>query len=86
MRKHLICSVFAKWETGQAVAQFLKGGNKEMSSLTAPFFSKQHDQEIKCETFSSFYKPISHSPCWSNSKPILLFVATVKQLIKYQLG
>jgi hypothetical protein len=31
LTKHLIRGVFAEWETGQAVAQLLKGGNEEMS-------------------------------------------------------
>jgi hypothetical protein len=52
--KHLIRSVFAKCKTGQAIAQLLKGGDEEMSSLSKPFFSKQHDREIDCEKFSKF--------------------------------
>jgi hypothetical protein len=48
-------SVFAKWQTGQAVAHFLKGG-KGMPLLSAPFFSKEHNREINCEKFSKFLK------------------------------
>jgi hypothetical protein len=48
-------SVFVKWQTGQAVAQFLKGG-EGMPSLSAPSFSKQHDQAIDCEKFFKFLK------------------------------
>jgi hypothetical protein len=36
LRKHLIRSVLAKQETGQAVAQLLKGSNKTMVALGNP--------------------------------------------------
>jgi hypothetical protein len=32
----------------------LKGGDKEMSALSKPSFSKQHEQEIDCEKFARF--------------------------------
>jgi hypothetical protein len=35
----IVRSVFAEWQTGRAVAQFLKGA-KRMSSLSAPISSK----------------------------------------------
>jgi hypothetical protein len=36
--------VFLEWQTGQTIAQFLKGGEP---SLSAPFFSELHGQEIE---------------------------------------
>jgi hypothetical protein len=54
--KHLNCSVFAEWQMGQAIVQFLEGGNKEMPSLLEPFFSEMHNQEINCEKFLLFLK------------------------------
>jgi hypothetical protein len=48
-----MCSVFAEWQTGQVVAQYLKCG-KGMPVLSTPFFSKQHNWEIICEKFSKF--------------------------------
>jgi hypothetical protein len=54
LTKHLVRGVFAESETGQAVAQLLKGGNEEMSALSKPFFSKQHEREIDCEKFAKF--------------------------------
>jgi hypothetical protein len=48
LTKHLVRDVFAECETGQAVAQFLKGGDEAMPSLSESFFSKQRDQEIDC--------------------------------------
>jgi hypothetical protein len=49
--KNLVKSVFAKWESSQAVAQFLKGQNEAMMSLAESFFSKQHHQDIGCDKF-----------------------------------
>jgi hypothetical protein len=46
----IIRSVFAEWQTGQVVAQVLKGGDG-LPSLPPPFFSQQHDREINCEKF-----------------------------------
>jgi hypothetical protein len=43
--------VFSEWQTGQAVAQFLKGGEP---SLSAPFFSELHGREIDCQKFFKF--------------------------------
>jgi hypothetical protein len=57
LTKHLVCAVFAECQTGQVVAQFLKGaGNKGMPSLSPLFFSEMHNQEINCEKFSLFLK------------------------------
>jgi hypothetical protein len=56
LTKHLVRGVFAESETGQAVAQLLKGGNEEMSALSKPFFSKQHEREIDCEKFARFLR------------------------------
>ena len=56
LTKHLVRGVFAEWDTGQAVAQLLKGGNEEMSALLKPFFSKQHEREIDCEKFARFLR------------------------------
>jgi hypothetical protein len=68
----IVSAVFAEWQTGQqAVAQALKGG-AGLPSLSPPFFSKQHDQDIDCEKFQSFSQTKYLSPCWSNSEPILL--------------
>jgi hypothetical protein len=51
LTRNLVCSVFSEWQTGQAVAQFLKGGEP---SLSAPFFSALHGREIDCEKFFQF--------------------------------
>jgi hypothetical protein len=52
LTRNLICSVFAKGQTGhQAVAQLLKGGTP---ALSAPFFSELQGQEIDCEKFYKF--------------------------------
>jgi hypothetical protein len=56
LTKHLVRAVFAECQTGQAVAQFLKGGNEGMPSLSAPYFSEMHNQEINCEKFMLFLK------------------------------
>jgi hypothetical protein len=55
LSRSIIRSVFAEWQTGQAVAQVLKGGDG-MPALSAPFFSKQHGREIDCVKFSKFLK------------------------------
>jgi hypothetical protein len=55
LTRSIIRSVFANWQTGQAVAELLKGG-KGIPLLSAPFFSKQHNQEINCEKFFKFLK------------------------------
>jgi hypothetical protein len=54
LMKHLVRGVFAECKTGQAVAQFLKGGDEAMPSLSESFFSKQHDREIDCQKFLKF--------------------------------
>jgi hypothetical protein len=51
LSRNLVCSVFSEWQTGQAVAQFLKGGEP---LLSAPFFSSLHSREIDCEKFYKF--------------------------------
>jgi hypothetical protein len=51
LTRNLVRSVFSEWQTGQAVAQFLKGG---APSLSPPFFSKIHGREIDCEKFFKF--------------------------------
>jgi hypothetical protein len=56
LTKHLIRSVFAERETGQAVAQLLKGSQEAMASLSGPYFSRQHDREIDCEKFAKFLR------------------------------
>jgi hypothetical protein len=53
LTRGIVRSVFAEWQTGQVVAQVLKGGDG-LPSLSAPFFSKQHGCEIDCEKFSKF--------------------------------
>ena len=55
LTRGIIRSVFAEWQTGQVVAQVLKGG-EGLPLLSPPFFSKQHDQEINCEKFLEFLK------------------------------
>jgi hypothetical protein len=42
LTRDIVHSVFAEWQTGQAVAQVLKGG-EGLPSLSPPFFSNQHD-------------------------------------------
>jgi hypothetical protein len=54
--KHLVRSVFANWETGQAVAQLLKGSNEGMSSLSKPSFSKQQNEEINYAKLLKFLR------------------------------
>jgi hypothetical protein len=51
LTRSIVRSVFADWQTGQAVAQLLKGGEP---SLSVPFFSELHDREINCEKFYKF--------------------------------
>jgi hypothetical protein len=51
----IVRSVFAEWQTSQAVAHLLKRG-KGLPSLSPPFFSNQHDREINCEKFCQFLK------------------------------
>jgi hypothetical protein len=53
LTRSIVCSIFAEWQTGQAVAQVLKGG-EGLPSLSPPFFSNQHDREINCEKFYQF--------------------------------
>jgi hypothetical protein len=53
LTRNLVRAVFSEWQTGQAVAQFLKGGEP---SLSAPFFSALHGREIDCEKFFKFMK------------------------------
>ncbi len=55
LTRSIIRSVFGEWQTGQAVAQVLKGG-EQLPSLSPPFFSNQHDREINCEKFYQFLK------------------------------
>jgi hypothetical protein len=69
LTKHLIQSVFAERETGQAVAQLLKGGNEEMTALSKPFFSKQHEREIDCESLQDSFATKFYSPCSINFEP-----------------
>jgi hypothetical protein len=51
LTRNLVRAVFSEWQTGQAVAQFLKGGEP---ALSAPFFSALHGREIDCEQFFKF--------------------------------
>jgi hypothetical protein len=53
LTRAIIRSVFAEWQTGQVVAQVLKGGDG-LPSISPPFFSKQHGREIKCGKFFQF--------------------------------
>jgi hypothetical protein len=55
LTRSIVRSVFAEWQTGQAVAQVLKGG-KGLPLLSPPFFSNQHDREINCEKFCQFLR------------------------------
>jgi hypothetical protein len=55
LTRGIVRSVFAEWQTGQAVAQVLKGG-VGLPSLSPPFFSNQHNREIDCEKFHQFLK------------------------------
>jgi hypothetical protein len=51
LTKHLVCSVFTKWQMGQAVAQFLKGGNE---AFTTPcLYPAQQQQQMAGETCHS---------------------------------
>jgi hypothetical protein len=56
--KLLVCSVFPECQTGQVVAQFLKGHDDEdiSCSLLEPYYSKMHRQEIDCEKLLLFLK------------------------------
>ena len=56
LTKNLVRAVFSKWQTGQAVAQFLKGNDEGMPPLSAPFFSKLHGRMIDCDKFYKFVK------------------------------
>jgi hypothetical protein len=42
LTRNLVCTVFLELQMGQAVAQFLKGGDKGMPLLCVPFFSEPH--------------------------------------------
>jgi hypothetical protein len=53
LTRSVIRSIFAEWQTGQVVAQVLKGGDG-LPLLSAPFFSKQHNCEINCKKFYKF--------------------------------
>jgi hypothetical protein len=55
LTRSIVRSIFAEWQTGQAVAQVLRGG-EGLPSLSPPFFSNQHNREINCEKFSQFLK------------------------------
>jgi hypothetical protein len=51
----IVRSVFAEWQTGQVVAQVLKGGDR-LPSISPPFYSKQHGRMINCEKLLQFLK------------------------------
>jgi hypothetical protein len=55
LTRGIVCSVFAEWQTGQVVAQVLKGGDG-LPSISSPFYSKQHGRMINCEKLLQFLK------------------------------
>jgi hypothetical protein len=55
LTRSIVRSVFAEWQSGQALARVLKGG-EGLPSLSPPFFSNQHDREINCEKFCQFLR------------------------------
>jgi hypothetical protein len=82
LTKHLVRGVFAEWETGQAVAQLLKGGNEEMSALSKPFFRNSTSERLTVRSLQDSFETKLHLPCSINFEPTQPFNCTVKQSIK----